>query len=311
MAHDDDATRKVEQCLLERAHRIDVQVVGRLVHQQQVAPRAQQLRELHTIALAARQVGHTLLLIAALEPEPADVSARCDARCPQLDLIEPAGHFLEDRVFVGQSLARLLDGDHLDRIAQRQRPLVRLLLSLEHLDQSRLARAVGAHDAHDAAGRQLEREAIDEGPPVEALLEVAALDDLGAQPRPRRHVDGRRVCEGLLWRSVEQLLVARDARLRLGLPRLRVGVHPLQLVVERLLQPFVLPLRRSHHCSLLLEPAPVVALKRLALAALQLQNPPARLLQKVAVVGLQPRDALRVQVVGRLVEQEQAVREKR
>ena len=99
-----------------------------------------------------------------------------------------------------------------------------------------------------------------------------------------------------------------------------------------------------HRLRLLLEPLGVVALERLAFAPLELEDPAARLLEEVAVVPvrsgrceetpfraarlleevavardrhhralealevrLQPRDALRVEVVGRLVEQQQVV----
>jgi hypothetical protein len=40
------------------AYRINIEIVRWLVHEQQVAARAQQLRELHAVPLTARQVGH-------------------------------------------------------------------------------------------------------------------------------------------------------------------------------------------------------------------------------------------------------------
>ena len=53
---------KFEQRLFERAQRVDVEVVGRLVEQQQVAALPQQLGEVHAVALAARQRADLALL---------------------------------------------------------------------------------------------------------------------------------------------------------------------------------------------------------------------------------------------------------
>ena len=60
----DGAAGEVEQGVLERAQRVDVEVVRRLVEQQHVAAAAQQLREVHAVALAAREVTDALLLVA-------------------------------------------------------------------------------------------------------------------------------------------------------------------------------------------------------------------------------------------------------
>ena len=67
----DGAAGEVEQRLLERAQRVDVEVVRRLVEQQHVAAALQQLREVDAVALAARELADRLLLVAAAEVEPA------------------------------------------------------------------------------------------------------------------------------------------------------------------------------------------------------------------------------------------------
>ena len=54
---------KRQQGLLERAEGIDVEVVGRLVEEQQVAARAQELGHVQPVALAARQLRDLLLLV--------------------------------------------------------------------------------------------------------------------------------------------------------------------------------------------------------------------------------------------------------
>ena len=54
---------------LERAQRVDVEVVRRLVEQQDVAARLEQLGEVDPVALAARQLADHLLLVGAAEVE--------------------------------------------------------------------------------------------------------------------------------------------------------------------------------------------------------------------------------------------------
>ena len=116
----------------------------------------------------------------------------------------------------------------------------------------------------------------------------------------------------------EQLLVGRDARLRLRVARLRRDAHPLQLARERALARRLLLLLAGEPRLLLLEPARVVALVRDALAAVELEDPAGDVVEEVPVVrdgddgarvvgeeALEPRDRLGVEMVRRLVEQQQ------
>ena len=77
---DHRAAGEREQRLLERAQRVDVEVVGRLVEQQHVAAAAQQLRQVHAVALAARERADLALLVGALEVEAGHVGARVASR---------------------------------------------------------------------------------------------------------------------------------------------------------------------------------------------------------------------------------------
>ena len=71
------AAGEVEQRLLERAQRVDVEIVRRLVEQQHVAAALQQLREMQPVALATGEIADLLLLIGAAEVElRADTRAR-------------------------------------------------------------------------------------------------------------------------------------------------------------------------------------------------------------------------------------------
>ena len=59
---DHRAAGECEQRVLERAQRVDVEIVRGLVQQQQVAAAAQQLGQVHAVALAAREVADLRLL---------------------------------------------------------------------------------------------------------------------------------------------------------------------------------------------------------------------------------------------------------
>ena len=65
VADHDRAPREAEQRFLQRAQCVDVEIVRRLVEQQDVAAALQQLREMQPVALSTREVPHLLLLIRA------------------------------------------------------------------------------------------------------------------------------------------------------------------------------------------------------------------------------------------------------
>ena len=153
--------------------------------------------------------------------------------------------------------------------------------------------------------------------PFETRLGV---DDDVAEPRPGRDVDLDLVQPDVLVVG-EQLLVLRQPRLRLRMPRLRARAHPLELARERTAARGLglLLLRQSR--LLLLEPGGVVALERDPLAAVELEDPAGDVVEEIAVVGdgddgalvrleeaLEPGDRLGVEMVRRLVEQEQVGR---
>src|SRR5262249_22113607 len=72
---DNGAAAEVLEPFLQRPKRFHVQVVGRLVEQEQVAAGAEHFGEVYAIALAAGELPHQLLLVGALEVEPSDVTA--------------------------------------------------------------------------------------------------------------------------------------------------------------------------------------------------------------------------------------------
>ena len=134
-----------------------------------------------------------LLLVGAPEVEPGDVLARVDLAPAELDRVVAAGDLLPDRARRVEARARLVDVGQLDRLADAQLAGVRLLLAGDHAEERRLAGAVRADHADDAAGRQREGQVLDEQPVAVALLDAVRLDDDVAEPRARPGCGSRRV----------------------------------------------------------------------------------------------------------------------
>src|SRR5438067_1649646 len=81
----DGTPGEIEKRLLERAQRVDVEVVRGLVEQEHVAAAPQQLGKVHAVPLAARQLPDRLLLVTAPEVEPRGVLPRVDLPLAEQD----------------------------------------------------------------------------------------------------------------------------------------------------------------------------------------------------------------------------------
>ncbi len=143
------------------------------------------------------------------------------------------------------------------------------------------------------------------------------LDHQIAEPWPRGEHDLRRL-RRLLSALRDQILIGRQPGLALGLARPRALAHPFELAFEGAAARRLLPAFLLETLLLLVEPARVIALVGDTAAAVELEDPPGHLVEEIAVVGhghdgpgvvfqetLQPGDQFGVEMVGRLVEQQQ------
>jgi hypothetical protein len=120
-------------------------------------------------ALTAGERTDQLLLVLALEVEAADVGARLDLDAVDVEDVQAAGNLLEDVVVAFQCLAALVDVGQLHRRPDDDLAAVGLLLAGDHLEQGRLAGAVGADDADDGTGRDQEVEVLEQQAVAELL----------------------------------------------------------------------------------------------------------------------------------------------
>ena len=138
---------------------------------------------------------------------------------------------------------------------------------------------------------------------------------------PSRSATGMMICAVVGAFSLllpDELVVGRDARLGLGLAGLGRGGDPLAFLGQRPLARRVLAAFLLEPLLLLLQPGRVVALVGDAAAAVEFEDPAGDVVEEVAVVGddqdrarigaqmpFEPVDRLGVEMVGRLVEQQQ------
>src|SRR5262249_45223673 len=152
----------------------------------------------------------------------------------ELDQLLAAGDLLPHRLLAIERFAALVDIAELRRLADLDRASVRLLLFGDQAEQRRLAGAVRADHADDAARRQLEGEVLEQEILAIGFRESIGLDDVLAESLGDRNDDLRRL-QRLLGRFRDELLVALEARLVLGLAGARRSLNPFALALDRAL----------------------------------------------------------------------------
>ena len=311
------AAREIEQRVLERAQRVDVEIVRRLVEQQHVAAALQDLRQVDAVPLAAGELTDGLLLVAASEVEPRRVLARVDLPLAEQDDVLASGDLLPHRVLRVEVGPRLVDVGQLDGVADLQLARVRLLLARDHPEERRLPGAVRADHADDPGRRERERRSsTSRRSPKPFATFVASITRSPSRGPGGMWISTRSSRTSLL--VGEQALVVLQARLRLRVARLRARPHPLQLARQGAAMRRLGLLLDREPRLLLLEPAGVVPLVRDAAPAVELEDPAGDVVEEVPVMRhgddgalvvvqepLEPVHRLRVEVVRRLVEQQQ------
>ena len=94
----DGATGESQEGILQGAQRLDVQVVGRLVQQEQVAALLEGQGQVQAVTLTTGEDARRLLLIRPLEAEGRHVGARGHLDIADLDEVQTVGHNLPQRL---------------------------------------------------------------------------------------------------------------------------------------------------------------------------------------------------------------------
>ncbi len=216
-----------------------------------------------------------------------------------------------------ERIAALVDIGEIHRFADGDRAAIGLFLPGDHAEQRCLARAVRADHADNAARRQFEIEIVDQQLVAIGLGNVFRLDHHIAETLAHRN-DDLRIARLAVIGGFDQFVIGLDTRLGLGLARLGRGGNPLALAGNRLLLGGFLAAFLRHALGLGFQIGGVIALIGNAAAAVEFENPAGHIVKEVAVMGdhhhgtgifaqmlFQPGNGFRIQMVGRLVEQQQ------
>src|SRR5699024_5186030 len=112
---DHGATRELFECVLQRPQGFHVQVVGRLVQQQQITALFESQRQVQAVAFTAREHTGTFLLIGPFESEGTHIGTRRHFDTADVDVVQTVRNDLPDgflRVDAGPRLVHIgqLDG---------------------------------------------------------------------------------------------------------------------------------------------------------------------------------------------------------
>ena len=308
----------MEQQLFQQLQRLDVQVVGRFVHHQQVGGLGEQLGQQQPVALTAGQAGDRRTRAFGREQEILQVADDVLATAIDLDEVAALGDVLQRGAGVVQLAAVLVEVRDLQAGAQLHFALLRREFAQQDLQQGRLARAVGADDAHAIAAHDRRGHVVQQHATVVGLGDVLGLDDLLARRLRRRglhpHVAGQLAALGALaahrLQCGDAAFVARAA----GLDALS---DPDLFLRQQLVEARVL-LRLGVQAFFAAAQVVVVVTRPTGqLAAVDFEDAGGQRAQEAAVVGdeddaatkrlqeaFQPGDRLDVEVVGGLVQQQ-------
>ncbi len=316
--HQQRAGPGVEQ-VLHRGQHVGVNVVRRLIEDQDVGFREQHQQQLQPPLLPTGQLPHPGRQVLAGEAEP--LQQLCRGEFATVDLIAGPGpgQHLADPVAgdLGQRVELLVEHRQLHGLPALHPSGRRSHRARDQAQQGRFAGTVGTHDRGPLAGSDPPFDAAQHLVVAEPDAGVDQVDDVlaeprGGQPAQLQPVPGRRDV-------LDQLIGRVDPELRFGRPGRRPAAQPSQLFAHQVL-PFGFD---SGRLPVALHPLQhvggVATLERFDDPVVHLPGGGGDLVQEPAVVGDhqqpagvarpasvevggQPGDALDVEMVGGLVE---------
>ncbi len=163
MRDDDERRGRGPEEGFQRLARRDIQVVGRLVEQQEVCGCDPKQRELEPGPLASGQLGHRREDVVAAEQEPREVPARLTGR--EVGAVEQR---VEDCLTRKRGASQLCEVPELDAVPEGHDPVQRKQLARDGPQECRLPGAVGTDDSDAVAPANLEPGDPEDGMPSAA-----------------------------------------------------------------------------------------------------------------------------------------------
>src|SRR5262249_57703931 len=166
MGDQEDRAGVVLERRLEELEGLDVEVVCRLVEDEDVRGTGEEAREEQPVPLAAGEHAHRRVRAPRREEEVAEVArgvlARWTTAAGQLDPVGAGAHGLGDGLLRVQLLAHLVEVGGLDVGAEADVPRAGREAAEDELENGRLAGAIGTDEAQAVAARDDEVEAFDD-----------------------------------------------------------------------------------------------------------------------------------------------------
>ena len=316
--HDERAGPGVQQ-ILGRGQHVGVDIVGGFVEHQHIRFGKQREHQLQPAALAAGEFTDARRQVVAMEPEPLQQLRRGHIATFDLELGGQSPDDLADHVAldIGQDARLLVEHRQLHGLAALDPAAGGCDGPGDEAQQGRLARAVGADDAGAFTGCDAPLDIPQDFATVEGHRNIEQIDDILTQPGGRQFRELDRVAQRRY--VLDQLVGGLDPEFRLRRPRRRPAPQPGQFLLHQVLA-FGLHRRRlTVPLHPLQDVGRVSAVERFDDPVVHLPGRGGDLVEEPAVVchhqqstGItrpafpqvlgQPGDAFDVEVVGRLVQ---------
>ena len=284
MAHHQQARIQIEQEILQRVQRGNVQVVRRFVQHQYVRVLHQHGAQMQPAPFASAQRAHVLVLLFLVE-EKALQQLRSGERAAfrQRDHVRDVAHDFQDALVLLQLQALLTEIAEHDRFADRDLAHVRLLALGEQIDEGAFPDPVRTHDPDPVAALQRIVEVLHDQPVAEAFRQVPGFDHLSAQARGV-HLDRHLVPIEIPCRLFLDRVEGLQPALALRSAGARHLAHPFQLTFHQPAQVMLCGIAHLVQQRLLLHIVAVVALETREAAEFHLDDLVAHVVQEIPVV---------------------------
>ena len=167
MADDQDGTVIIGDHFLQQVERFEIQIVGRLVEDQQVRAPRKFTGQQEPRAFAARQRADERIDDAGIEQELLQIPDDMLLDAEHFDPVAAVGEHLAHGFVRSHQAALLVDDDTVERLGERDRAAVGREFAGEQLEQRRLARTVCTDDADAITALDTQCEVLDDRPVAE------------------------------------------------------------------------------------------------------------------------------------------------
>ena len=175
MAHQDE---RAGQHLLQKVQRLEIEIVGGLVEDQQVGGFGQGAGEHDTAPFTARQRADRCADLGWIEQKVFKITCDMSGRAADgYHIADAAGQDIAERRFGVQAFPGLIQSDHLQISAELDLAGIRLEGAGQHVEQCGFARTVGSDDAELIAPHNPRREIPDNRIVAITLPDEMRIDD--------------------------------------------------------------------------------------------------------------------------------------